>query len=103
MPDHFHALLSPSLSLERSLQSIKGGFSYRAKKELEFHGEIWEKSYYDRRVRGVEDYFNFKRYIRRNPVKRGLATIPDEYCYSSAHPGFVLDDMPEKLKMTQAG
>jgi putative transposase len=47
MYDHFHQLISPTLSLERSLQLIKGGFSYRAKKELEFAGEIWEKSFYD--------------------------------------------------------
>jgi len=100
MHDHFHLLLSPTLSLERSLQLIKGGFSYRAKRELEFHGEIWEKSFYDRRVRGVEDYHNFKHYIRRNPVKRGLAQSPEEYPYSSAHPGFGLDEVPEKLKLT---
>jgi hypothetical protein len=30
MPDHFHLLISATLSLERSLQLIKGGFSYRA-------------------------------------------------------------------------
>jgi putative transposase len=100
MPDHFHLLLSPALSLERSLQLIKGGFSYRAKKEIGFAGEIWEKSFYDRRVRGLEDYQNFKFYIRRNPVKRGLAGTPEEYPYSSAHPGFVLDDVPEKLKLS---
>jgi putative transposase len=40
MPDHFHLLVSPTLSLERSLQLIKGGFSYRAKKELGFAGEV---------------------------------------------------------------
>jgi putative transposase len=72
MPDHFHLLISPALSLERSLQLIKGGFSYRAKKELAFAGEIWEKSFYDRRVRGSEDYYNFKQYIRRNPIEQGL-------------------------------
>jgi REP element-mobilizing transposase RayT len=60
MPDHFHLLLSPTLSLERSLQLIKGGFSYRAKRELEHSGEIWQPSYYDRRVRDIEDYSNFK-------------------------------------------
>jgi putative transposase len=27
MPDHFHLLISPALSLERSMQLIKGGFS----------------------------------------------------------------------------
>lgn len=103
MPDHFHLLLSPGLSLERSLQLIKGGFSYRAKKELEYFGEIWEKSFYDRRVRGAEDYFNFRHYIRRNPVKRGLASNTEEYLYSSAHSGFVLDAIPERLKLSFAG
>jgi putative transposase len=100
MPDHFHLLLSPTVSLERSLQLIKGGFSYRARKELEFQGDIWEKSFYDRRVRAFEDYSNFKHYIRRNPVKRGLAGTPEEYPFSSAHPDFVLDDVPERLKLT---
>ncbi len=99
MPDHFHLLLSPTLSLERSLQLIKGGFSYRAKKEVDYSGKIWQPSYYDRRVRGFEDYSNFKYYIRRNPVKRGLAETPEQYPYSSAHPGFVPDEIPEQLKL----
>ncbi len=32
MPDHFHLLITPLLALERSLQLIKGGYSFRAKK-----------------------------------------------------------------------
>jgi putative transposase len=100
MPDHFHLLLSPTVSLERSLQLIKGGFSYRAKRELGHCGEIWQPSYYDRRVREVEDYGNFRFYLRRNPVQRGLAETPEQYPYSSAHPGFMLDEIPERLKPT---
>ena len=95
MPDHFHLLISPTLSLERSLQLIKGGFSYRARKELGFSGEIWEKSFHDRRVRGAEDYYNFKQYIRQNPAKQGLAT---DYSYSSVRPEFVMDAVPQRLK-----
>jgi REP element-mobilizing transposase RayT len=34
MPDHFHLLITPRESLERAMQLIKGGFSFRAK-------EIW--------------------------------------------------------------
>jgi len=98
MPNHFHLLISPIISLERSLQLIKGGFSYRAKKELGFEGEIWEKSFYDRRVRDVEDYQAFRHYIHRNPVKSGLAAATTEYPYSSAHAGFVLDEVPQRLK-----
>ena len=53
MPNHFHLLITPGhdTTLERALQLIKGGFSFRAKKELGVRGEIWQKSFYDRRVR----------------------------------------------------
>jgi hypothetical protein len=57
-------------------------------------------SYYDRRVRNAEDYINFKHYIRQNPVKRGLCNSAEEYPYSSAYPGFILDEVPERLKIT---
>src|ERR1035438_1434744 len=46
MPDHFHLLITPTESLERGLQLIKGGFSFRAKRELGFGGEIWEQRFY---------------------------------------------------------
>jgi putative transposase len=54
MPDHFHLLITPQESLERAMQLIKGGFSFRAKRELGFIHEIWQPSFYDRRVRDVE-------------------------------------------------
>jgi len=38
MPNHFHLLITPALTLERAIQLIKGGFSYRARKELGFAG-----------------------------------------------------------------
>jgi putative transposase len=98
MPDHFHLLLTPTLTLERALQLIKGGFSFRAKKELGFGGEIWQKSFYDRRVRDVEEYRAYCEYIHLNPVKRGLATDGSEYAYSSARPGIELDSLPQRLQ-----
>jgi putative transposase len=42
MPDHFHLLITPRESLERAMQLIKGGFSFRAKRELGFMHEIWQ-------------------------------------------------------------
>jgi putative transposase len=103
MPNHFHLLITPTLSLERALQLIKGGFSYRAKKELGFGGEIWEMSFYDRRVRDVQDYSAYRYYIHQNPVKSGLVAAAEEYPYSSARPEFVMDKAPQRLKPVDLG
>jgi len=98
MPDHFHLLITPHESLERAMQLIKGGFSFRAKRELGFTHEIWQPSFYDRRVRNAEEYFAFRDCIRQNPRKRGLTTRAEEYRYSSAWPGMGLDEAPQRLK-----
>jgi putative transposase len=98
MPNHFHLLITPSASLERALQFIKGGFTHRAKKELGYVGAIWQPSYYDRRVRDAEEYRRMQEYICHNPVKRGLVARPELYRYSSACPGFALDEVPQRLK-----
>jgi len=97
MPDRFHLLISPSESLERALQLIKGAFSFRAKKELGFTHVIWQPSYYDRRVRDAEEYFAFREYIRLNPIKRGLANA-EKYSYSSERRGLHLDEAAQRLK-----
>jgi hypothetical protein len=98
MPDHFHLLITPQESLERAMQFIKGGFSFRAKRELGFMHEIWQASFYDRRVRDAGEYFAFREYIRQNPRKRGLAAKAEHYPYSSAWPGLLPDGAPQRLK-----
>lgn len=98
MPNHFHLLITPiaPVTLEKSVQFIKGGFSYRAKKELSFVGEIWQTSFYDRRVRDAIEYVRFRHYIHMNPVRRGLVPRPEEFPFSSART--TLDEVPQWLK-----
>jgi putative transposase len=98
MPNHFHLLTTPisPVTIEKAVQFIKGGFSYRAKKELSLHGEIWQTSFFDRRVRDANEYTRFRHYIHMNPVRRGLATSPEEFPFSSAQSK--LDDVPQWLK-----
>jgi putative transposase len=103
MSDHFHLLITPLETLERAMQLIKGGFSFRAKKELGFGYEIWQPSYYDRRVRDGEEYFAFREYVRQNPVKRRMVSAAEEYRFSSAWPGFQLDGAPQRLKPLALG
>jgi len=96
MPDHVHALLTPALevSLERALQFIKGGFSYR----LKSRPTVWQASFTNHRVRDLEDYEHHREYIRMNPVRAGLATRPETYPYSSAAGVMRLDPVSPGLK-----
>ncbi|HUS19448.1 MAG TPA: transposase [Terriglobales bacterium] len=100
MPNHIHVLLTvgPELTVEKAMQLIKGGSSFRAKKELEINSEIWQAGFSEERAFGVEAFDGFRRYIRQNPVKRGLVMQAEEYAYSSANPRFELDPMPEYLR-----
>jgi putative transposase len=58
MPDHFHLLLTPApdIPLEKAVQLIKGGFSFRVKKELHSNLEVWGAGYTEHRIKGSEDY-----------------------------------------------
>jgi putative transposase len=98
MPDHFHLLMTPRITLERSLQFIKGGFSFRVKKELGSNMEVWQRGFSDHRIRDFEDYEKHRQYIHLNPVKKHLCASPAEYRYSSAFPGWKLDSIPQGLK-----
>jgi|SRR5579863_4531253 REP-associated tyrosine transposase len=98
MPDHFHLLITPFISLERAVQLIKGGSSFRAKKELGSNTEVWQRGFSDHRIRDAEDYAKHVQYIHRNPVKKHLCEKPDDYRYSSAYPGWKLDPVPQGLK-----
>jgi putative transposase len=98
MPDHFHLLMTPITSLEKPVQLIKGGFSFRAKKELGSNLEVWRRGFADHRIRDVEDYDKHVHYIHLNPVKKHLCTNPAEYRFSSAYPGWKLDPIPQGLK-----
>ena len=100
MPNHFHLLITPAskVSLEKALQYIKGGFSYRVKKELTLNFKIWEPSFTNHRIRDKEDYERHRIYIHQNPVKARLVEKPELYEYSSAFPGAELDAAPPGLK-----
>jgi putative transposase len=97
-PNHFHLLMTPLLpvTLEKAMQSIKGGFSYRVKKELGLAGEIWQTSFYDHRVRDATEYVRFRDYIQMNPVRRGLVATPEGFPHSSVN--LKLDEVPQWLK-----
>jgi REP-associated tyrosine transposase len=98
MPEHFHMLITPTVTLERAVQFIKGGFSFRAKKDLGSSMEVWQTGFSDHRIRGAADYSHQVGYICRNPVGRKLVELASDYPYCSAFPGAVKDEAPQWLK-----
>ena len=98
MPDHFHLLITPQESLERAVQCIKGGFSFRAKRELDWNGEVWITGFSDHRIRDEEDFRIHQRYIEKNPVEARLVERAADYAYCSANGRFELDTFPQGLK-----
>lgn len=92
MPDHAHLLLTPApeVSLEKAIQYIKGGFSFRLKSKL----DMWERSYDSRRIINAHDYTTRQTYIHQNPVRANLVSEPTLYSHSSANPNHTPDPSP---------
>jgi putative transposase len=88
MPDHLHLLLTPApdVSLEKALQFIKGGFSFRLKSKR----EVWERGFNEVQIRDLEKFEACRRYIEENPVRGRLA-----YPFSSAQLTEMIDPIPE--------
>ena len=96
MPDHVHLLITPApeISLERALQFIKGGFSFRLKSRF----AVWQPSFTNHRIRDLEDYESHREYIWLNPVRARIVERPQAYPYSSAAGRFDMDPVPQGLK-----
>src|ERR1017187_3575571 len=83
MPDHLHLLVTvgDGMTVERAMQLVKGGFSYRLKKECGHSGEVWQRGFSDVRVEDRKSFLRHREYIAQNPVKRGLADSPEKFPY----------------------
>ena len=99
MPEHVHLILTPvDITLERAVQFIKGGYSHAVAETGRKNLEIWQKGFTDHRIRDAKDYARCREYSHMNPVRDGLCDSPAEYAYSSAHAGYELDGVPQRLK-----
>ena len=95
MPDHFHALITPApdVSLEKDMQFIKGGFSFRLKSKA----DVWMRGFNESQIMTQQKFMNCAQYIEENPVRRGLASTPQTHPFSSAARA-PLDPMPLHLR-----
>lgn len=67
MPNHVHIVLRPlNFNLHEIMQSIKGFSAYKINKHLNRTGKVWEREYFDRIIRSVNDYDRISEYILQN-------------------------------------
>lgn len=96
MPDHLHLLVTPAedVSLEKTIQFVKAGFSFRLKSKF----NVWERGHFDKRVPDRAAYEACVRYIDENPVKARLVGSAADFKFGSAGAGIELDPMPAWMK-----
>ena len=77
MPDHVHALISfpPESSMRRLMANTK---HFLAKET----GVVWQHGFFDPRLRREESLQDKWRYIRENPVRKGLVDAADKWPYA---------------------
>jgi len=96
MPEHVHLLVSEPQQrpLATAIQALKLGFSRRllaeerrphpGRKTRETLGaHVWQARYYDFNVSTSAKRVEKLRYIHRNPVRRGLVEVPEQWPWSS--------------------
>ncbi len=83
MPEHVHLLLSEPTHypLATTLKILK----QQTSKLLGNGHPFWLPRYHDFNVRTEAKRLEKLRYIHHNPVKRSLASRPEDYPWSSAH------------------
>jgi putative transposase len=99
MPDHFHlpVTVGADMTIERAVQFVKGGFAFRAGKELGQQAPIWQKGFSEIRVSDSKTFQNQRNYVHNNPVIARLADIAEAYPYSSAANPCECDPSPAHL------
>ncbi len=86
MPNHVHLLTQPKNGqIGKIIQLVKGRSSKEIKKRHPELDKTWEKRYYDRRLRHVNQVPDRIEYIINNPVTAGLCERPEDWPWSSIH------------------
>jgi hypothetical protein len=89
--------LVPTSVLNAELNSLRAG-SHSVQEEFGFRAPVWQRGFSEVRIYDSEHFMRVMDYIAQNPVRRRLAQSADAYPYSSFHPGFELDEVPQGLK-----
>ena len=98
MPNHVHLLLRqlPGCRIGKIVKDIKGSSARHLNMATFLSGKVWQRGYFDRVVRDLDQLKNTVEYIHENPVNAGLCTCSSDWRMSSAG-NFTLEDMLRRL------
>ncbi len=83
MPTHLHLVMSAgSISVVCWIALFKQHTQYLARRRG--MGRLWQRSFYDHRLRPGELAANAVEYVRLNPVRAGLVSHPDDWPWSGS-------------------
>jgi putative transposase len=84
MPTHLHLLARPGT---RSLVEFVGAFKKKTAdlaREAQGIEKLWQRSFFDHRLRSYESEVEQYEYIRMNPVRAGLVKHPDDWRWTGS-------------------
>jgi len=80
MPDHVHLVVEGTdaeAGLAKFIRHVKQLSGYEYRRLTGFR--LWQESYHDRTLRSDESLPDLIGYVIANPVRAGLAKVPEEY------------------------
>ena len=84
LPDHLHFIASAG---RRGLIGFIRDFKSAVTRQLRrggIHGPVWQRSFFDRKLRSDESLLRRRQYVWLNPVRRRLVKDPDQHRWSGA-------------------
>jgi putative transposase len=81
MPEHVHLFCAPATCPPTSLKTWARFWRSQATKRWPFRQEtpIWQRDFFDRRLRSGESYQQKWLYLWENPIKEGLVQRPEDW------------------------
>ena len=83
MPDHLHALVS--FSPEHGMRKTLSGWKRFTASNFNI---LWQRDFFDHRLRNDESFEEKASYIRSNPVRAGLVQKPEDWPYVWGYDSF---------------
>jgi len=78
MPDHLHALMSFRWDPGNGMMNLVRNWKRHTARQL---GIVWQRDYFDHRIRSENDFQSTWFYIQENPVRAGLAGHFEEWTF----------------------